>query len=252
MRVPVPTRCPYFACSRKTLGYLYAISQGATAIYDADDAVELLQDHIPLLSCNQTSPELLPAQPSNPTTTCKGILTQLKPGPTAAALLFNPYPLFGQPHVCPRGIAPMRVPQGTNASECFKRGSARPIIQQGLINGRPDVDDTYHGSQPLDIAFARSGFSVVMPHGVATPLNRCVHVRLCAADFRTELTTVHDVACCSMQSASCWKPRLAFQAFPFKLCMPLCSIVDMHATRQFHPLSRRPPCSTIANMHSCS
>jgi hypothetical protein len=162
----------YVCCSRKVLGYLYAISQGATVLYDGDDNVELLQHSIPMLSCTSTNPELLPVSVTNSSKPCQGILTMVKTA-SAQPELFNPYPLFGQPHVCPRGIDPAKLQLHTgNASVCFQRAAARPVIQTGLINGKPDVDPTYHGSQPLDVVFERSGFSVVLPHNVAAPLNR--------------------------------------------------------------------------------
>lgn len=164
--------CVCVCCSRKVLGYLHAISQGATALYDGDDNVELLQSFMPMLSCNSTDPELVSAL-SRPEA-CQGTLTMLK-AISARPQLFNPYPLFGQPHVCPRGINPASLQQHTGkASVCFQRTTARPLIQAGLINGRPDVDRWYHGSQTMDVAFERSGFSVVLPHHVAAPLNRWV------------------------------------------------------------------------------
>lgn len=155
--------------SRKVLGYLYAISRGATLLYDADDSIELLQGSVPMLSCTSTSPELVPARPGS-SAACQGPLTLLKPG-SAQPQLFNPHPLFGQPHVCPRGIHPAQLQQ-QNASVCFQRALARPLIQAGLINGRPDVDSSYHGNQAMDVAFERSAFSVVLPHQVAAPVNR--------------------------------------------------------------------------------
>jgi hypothetical protein len=159
------------SCSRKVLGYLYAISQGATVLYDGDDSIELLQSSIPMLSCTSTDPEIRAAG-SDGAQACQGTLTVLKPT-SEQPELFNPYPLFGQPHVCPRGINPASL-QHQVASVCFQRAVARPLIQAGLVNGRPDVDSSYHGSQPLDVTFERSGFSVVLPHNVAAPVSRWV------------------------------------------------------------------------------
>jgi hypothetical protein len=168
--LPICTLCVSF--SRKVLGYLYAISQGATILYDGDDSVELLQSSIPMLSCNSTDPEIRTAGP-DASHACQGTLTTLM-ARSSQPQLFNPYPLFGQPHICPRGIHPtsLRVDTGHNASVCFHLAAAMPLIQAGLINGRPDVDQNYHGSHPMDVTFERSGFSVVLPHHVASPVNR--------------------------------------------------------------------------------
>lgn len=212
--------CALLLHSRKVIGYLYAINKGAQVVYDADDGIQLLQRHIPMLTCNQPLSELTDRVTS---TACQGNYTVVdmhwsagvnageaakrsKTGAvkaTAPAALFNPYPMFGQPHVCPRGIHPATLADslthGSSSSRngrassthsttnsrgitsssssagpvvCFRRAPARPLIQQGLINGRPDIDRGYHGSMALDVAFERHAFSVVVPPGTGVPINR--------------------------------------------------------------------------------
>lgn len=170
--LPSDSLLPYFmlGCSLKNIDYLYAISHGARVVYDVDAHLQLLQEHIPMLcGMNSSEPELVPQANSQP---CAGTYTLVD----NKAPLFNPYPVFGQPYVCARGMTCTSLGPldsgGDIADVCFKRSSARPLIQQSLINGFTDVDEGYHGRQPLNVTFERSAFSVVLPHGTAAPLNR--------------------------------------------------------------------------------
>lgn len=144
---------------------MYAITHGARVVYDVDAHLQLLQGHIPMLcSVNNSAPELIPLAGSQQ---CTGTYTLVD----NKAPLFNPSSVFGQPYVCLRGTTCLGF-EGDMADVCFKRGPARPLIQQALMNGVADVDTEYHGRQQLNITFERSSFSVVLPHGTAAPLNR--------------------------------------------------------------------------------
>ena len=166
--------CLRAVCSRKSIGYLYAIQHGAQVVYDVADTVELQQDHIPMLSCWQPHSELTLLPDGQP---CQGDYTMLDTSGRGAAQhtgspsIVNPYPLFGQPHIHPRGMSDQTFKEEV-PDACFLRGAARPLIQQAMINGRPDVDCVYHGQQPLNVTFDRSAFAIVLPHNRATYLNR--------------------------------------------------------------------------------
>jgi hypothetical protein len=167
LTVAAPGRLPCHVCSRKSLGYLYAIKHGAQLVYDVSDTVELLQNHIPMLSCWHPQSELAQIPQGQP---CPGEYTVLRASNVEAAVV-NPYPLFGQPHIHPRGMSNVTYEEHI-PDACFTRNKARPLVQQAMINGRPDVDCAYHGKQPIDVEFERSAFAVVLPHKTATYLNR--------------------------------------------------------------------------------
>jgi hypothetical protein len=62
-----------------------------------------------------------------------------------SSLFVNPYAYFGQPSVWPRGYPLEMVSENAEAANCskFKISNDLPLIQQGLVNGDPDVDAIY-------------------------------------------------------------------------------------------------------------
>lgn len=147
-------------------------------MYDGDASSTLLQNYLPMLACSSpVSPEWSSSVLASP---CEGAYTVLDAKTahsvgTPSSRLYNPYLLSGEHQLWPRGMPPVDVLQGEEL--CFSRRAARPLIQQGLIDGRPDVDPLRSARlransqqrQTLD----RTTFSVVLPHNVMTPLNRC-------------------------------------------------------------------------------
>lgn len=56
----------------------------------------------------------------------------------------NPYIHFGQDTVWPRGFPMELVSQNSREQTCFLAGNeSQPLIQQGMINGQPDVDSIF-------------------------------------------------------------------------------------------------------------
>lgn len=152
---------------------MYAIGHGAIAVYDADADSTLLQEHILGLSCSDGRADLDVNVTGTP---CAGLHTVLDISSgcrSTGAPVFNPFPLFGQPNLWPRGM-PSHSCITTN-SLCFRRTSARPVIQQAMIDGQPDVSPRpfatstgSHGTVTLD----STAFSVVLPAGVLAAVNR--------------------------------------------------------------------------------
>lgn len=104
---------PWNHYSRKNIGYLYAIKNGATIIYDTDDDNILINDTISYLT------------------------------PTAQTFLYetnestvNTYAHFGQASIWPRGypLDKILLKKTETTQETY------PYIQQGLANLDPDVD----------------------------------------------------------------------------------------------------------------
>jgi hypothetical protein len=172
---------------RKNVGYMYAIHNGATAVYDGDAGSLLLEGHVPMLACSADAHELTSNITSAP---CLGPYTVLDAskmaqdnqasGAASRPAVLNPYPLFGQSNLWPRDM-----PTQTSLHDgpfCFSRRPARPLIQQALTNGEPNAGlRPYLGQgarargmpQQPGVTFDPSAFSVVLPEGVLTPVNRC-------------------------------------------------------------------------------
>lgn len=140
--------------ARKSIGYLYAIQHGAKVIYDTDD------DNSPTTGNIGFDPdsklEYLVYQASNQQTV-------------------NPYVHFGQSTVWPRGYPLDRISDEPLYS--FKQcRQQRALVQQGVVNGDPDVDAIYRltrkdSSVDLKIEFDSDAPPVLLPTSVMAPYN---------------------------------------------------------------------------------
>ena len=149
---------PFNHYGRKNIGYLFAILQGAEAIFDTDDDNLLSNMGTVIPIRNLTSPEHV---------TVSG---------TRHTHVFNPYPYFGWKDSWPRGFPlskitnedtkhfwqPYFVPE---ADEAF-------TIQQSLANGDPDVDAIFRLTKPnIKNIWPEDAWPVYPPAGVLTPFN---------------------------------------------------------------------------------
>lgn len=109
---------------RKMVGYLYAIEHGARFIYETDDDNSALDG---LLGFRYEQ--------------FRGLEANCEPMST----FINPYAYFGQPTVWPRGYPLEMISERNQASNCskYKISTHLPLVQQGLVNGDPDVDAIY-------------------------------------------------------------------------------------------------------------
>lgn len=146
---------PLNSYTRKNIGYLYAIQNGARIIYDTDD------DNFVELAPRKRNVRM------DELASCTG----------GDHLALNPYAAFGKPAIWPRGF-----PLENIALECTGRGSRRtnnslPLsnasIWQGLADLDPDVDAVFrmtHTDQLKRVIFPRRP-PVFIPHHKFAPFN---------------------------------------------------------------------------------
>lgn len=145
---------PYDSYTRKTIGYLYAIKHGAKYIYDVDD------DNFP-------ENGLGGFQMSASTISHLVLLTN--------NLTSNPYVHFGQSSLWPRGYPLERI--GLAPDRTYDLCETRtPAIQQGVVNGDPDLDaigrlTRKHPSSKLVLKFDQAAPPYLLPSGTFAPFN---------------------------------------------------------------------------------
>ncbi|XP_050401606.2 uncharacterized protein LOC126818313 [Patella vulgata] len=144
---------PTESYSRKIIGYLYAISNGAETIYDLDDTIQLLTDLDDLV---------------NPESFEYGLQYN-------GRVIFNPFKHFGQSTIWPRGFPLNKISEnGTNSY--FVSDFKKPSILQILSNGDPDIDSVFRRTlkstiKALNISFDSAKPPVVIPPLVFTAIN---------------------------------------------------------------------------------
>ena len=87
----------------------------------------------------------------------------------------NPYVHFGQTTLWPRGypLDKIGVPNNRTYEVCSNK---IPTIQQGVVNGDPDVDALMrltrrHFSRPLNLRFDQMAPAFILPSGTFAPFN---------------------------------------------------------------------------------
>jgi len=146
---------PWNSYTRKVIGYLYAIENGARFIYDTDD------DNAPNEPIKFETNFVLK-------NTTRGLVTSNK------NFLVNPYVHFGQKTAWPRGYPLDQISQAFNHSysTCPMH---TPLIQQGLVNGDPDVDAIFRMTRKftkrLNIQFDGHAPPIIYPSSVFAPYN---------------------------------------------------------------------------------
>ncbi|ELT98389.1 hypothetical protein CAPTEDRAFT_204971 [Capitella teleta] len=154
LQYKVHSYLPYNSYSRKVMGYLYAIEHGAKYIYETDDD-NFPEENLTQFQTSIGQSELLLVETKNAT--------------------YNPLVHFGQGTMWPRGfpLDEIGYPSSRDYSLCQMNV---PSIQQGLVNGDPDVDALFrltrkHGLEDLDVKFDNAAPPVVLPHGTYSPFN---------------------------------------------------------------------------------
>ena len=137
------TLLPWNHYSRKNIGYLYAIANGAKIIYETDDDNENLK-------------ELAPSQ---------GLLPLIDaPDPC-----INIYSYFGHPEIWPRGFPLEKILPAqslrTTMPSIYQIG-----VEQGVINGHSDVDAIFRLTQDRPIEFEMRP-PCALPPGRFCPFN---------------------------------------------------------------------------------
>lgn len=134
----IASKLPYNHYARKNIGYLLAMRQGASIIYDTDD------DNFPL--DNWYIPDFF---------SDKNIKTD--------SLYFNIYKYFTDKKVWPRGLPLNYVNKDTEFSiQTFHHEKIG--IWQGLANGDPDVDAIYRLTNNESVIFNDDDAVSLLPH----------------------------------------------------------------------------------------
>jgi hypothetical protein len=146
---------PFNSYSRKNIGYLYAIQNGAKFIYDTDDDNEPIINLVDYFDFNEFKTEL--------------------EYDLNSPLILNPYAHFGQPTIWPRGF-PLNEINKKLYNDYILVKKPTSIIQQSVVNGDPDVDAIFRLTKTLeykriDIKFDSSSPSVRIPLFKLTPFN---------------------------------------------------------------------------------
>jgi hypothetical protein len=132
---------------RKNVGYLVAISRGASCLYETDDD-------------NAPTPNWTPR-----TATVSSVLVD-------QPRWCNVYAYFAEAFLWPRGF-PLEEIMASRETQFPHQAAPAPVfspIQQGLADGNPDVDAIWRLVQSADIRFA-SKPSLTLARGVWCPFN---------------------------------------------------------------------------------
>lgn len=136
---------PWNHYCRKNIGYLFAIENGAKIIYETDDDTEPSDQ----LKFCPAECELVPLYSED--------------------LCVNVYGYFGFPAIWPRGFPLEKISYGSH----FQIGSPTACkvgIEQGVVNGNPDVDAIFRLTQDRPVEFDAKAPSY-LPRGVFCPFN---------------------------------------------------------------------------------
>ncbi|XP_022789850.1 probable glycosyltransferase STELLO1 [Stylophora pistillata] len=144
---------PYKSYARKNIGYLYAIQHGAKIIYETDD------DNSP------TSGQITFFQSE------LGDFNVYK----TESIVVNPYEHFGQSTIWPRGY-PLEHIADPPSHKFVKCQGVDTSIQQGVVNGDPDVDAVFRLTRKdkgvdLKVEFDADAPPVVLPPYTMAPFN---------------------------------------------------------------------------------
>jgi len=144
---------PYGNYARKSIGHLYAIQHGAKYIYETDD------DNHPSdgkLHFHEKFKESYYVFNSNRS-------------------VVNAYEFLGQSTIWPRGY-PLDMIAEPPEYKVMKCDKAKPLVQQGVVDGDPDIDAIYRLTRKdkgvrLDVKFDREQDVVLLPKGSLCPYN---------------------------------------------------------------------------------
>lgn len=139
-------KLPFASYSRKNLGYLLAIQNGADLIFESDD------DNFPLdnFFANKRLMHDVPLSENHG--------------------WINVFKYFTAENVWPRGFPLGEIKNSSPAFDDLAKHPSYCPIQHGLSNDNPDVDAIYRLTQPLPVKFKR-GSSVAVGNGSWCPFN---------------------------------------------------------------------------------
>jgi len=141
--------------TRKNIGYLYAIQNGAKFIYDIDDNLSHIVSPIEYFNFKEYD---------------YGLVFD-----SDAPKILNPYAHFGQPLIWPRGYPQSEIHKiHYNNYICGRRRAS--FVQQGVVNGDADVDAIFRltkakNYKKIDVKFDETSPSVQYPIYKMAPYN---------------------------------------------------------------------------------
>jgi hypothetical protein len=199
------------AYTRKNLGYLYAVLHGARVIYETDDdnalqeadvvlARRALREGAPLPSLRRWLADATAAAIAPKDTVGDGRLLLEYVSP---ALTINHHAHFGQPSTWPRGY-PLEAIGEPHAGAVRER-LLRPLVQQGLANGDPDMDAVFRltrkpAATRIDFSFTPAP-PIALPMGAFGPYNAQNTVFLYDALWATPLPQTVEFRVCDIWRA---------------------------------------------------
>ena len=144
----------YKSYTRKNIGYLYAIQHGAKIIYETDDDNSPSNGKIEFDQNQDVEYHVYDSVKSN---------------------VVNPYAHFGQKSIWPRGY-PLDKISMVSTNSFRKCKTRKASVQQGVVDGDPDVDAIFRLTRKdegvdLRVTFDKDAPPVVLPHGIMAPYN---------------------------------------------------------------------------------
>lgn len=136
---------PWNHYARKNIGYLFALSHGAKIIYETDDDNEIMGELSPCPS--------------------KGLL----PGIYTQNSCVNIYAYFGHPEIWPRGY-PLEFICKASPFTLSTPQNCSVGIEQGVVNGSPDVDALFRLTQDKQVIFEHQP-ACFLPPKTFCPIN---------------------------------------------------------------------------------
>lgn len=138
---------PWNHYCRKNIGYLYAIENGASVIYETDDDTFIYEDH----------------QLNNPN---KINALNLK----TAVPYFNIFSCFGNNDSWPRGYPLNRITENNPYTLEGRKEEFCPV-QSSLVDRDPDVDAIFRLTTKKEIYFSKNGSPITLSEGIMCPYN---------------------------------------------------------------------------------
>lgn len=195
---------------RKNIGYLYAISQGATIIWDFDDDI-MLKFWIP-----GASPLGAPS--------LEHMISEMEASDKIEVveplehkwLTYNPYPALGAPDSpsWPRGL-PIEDALNINSSnpvtvEAGRIKTNTIAVLQSASDHQPDADELYSGIMPFPFYFCKPDFQLplVVPKQTFTPYNKQASLH-----FQVALWALYLPMSVEIEISDVWRSYIAQRLF---------------------------------------
>ena len=200
--------CPLRHYARKNIGYLLAMGEGASVIVETDDD-------------NRPSPAFWSQR------TFSRTARLVQSGGWA-----NVYAYFGDPPLWPRGFPLDCLRAKTPDFESMPESPVYSPIQQGLVDGDPDVDAIYRLTLPLPVRFRKSG-SIAISSNTWCPFNS-QNTTWASEAF----TLLYLPAYCSFRMTDIWRSFVAQRIADANQWPILFHEATVHQERGEHDLMR--------------